>query len=132
MKDKRIYSILLLMVLAGYVWLFLNINTQIHVFGCLFKNATNIPCPSCGTTRAILSILEGDLKAGLKFNPLGYIYLIAMIIVPFIILIDYFFKKNIVIKVYNLFILKLSNKNIFIPFFSIILLNWVWNIIKML
>ncbi len=132
MKNKRTYIMLLLLMIAGYVWVYLNFNNHAPSFGCLFKYITNIPCPSCGTTRAVLSIISGDLGAGLKYNPLGYFYLIAMILVPIFMIIDFVFQKNSIIKAYDIFILNLSNKKISIPFFSIILLNWGWNIIKML
>lgn len=40
---------------------------------CLFRHFTGIPCPCCGTTRACLSVLRGDLVGALKFNPLAVI-----------------------------------------------------------
>jgi uncharacterized membrane protein YfcA len=39
---------------------------------CLFRNLTGLPCPFCGTTRSVGSILQGNLDAALAFNPLGF------------------------------------------------------------
>jgi hypothetical protein len=39
--------------------------------GCPFKRLTGLPCLSCGTTRAALSLLRGDFSAAFHFNPLS-------------------------------------------------------------
>jgi hypothetical protein len=38
---------------------------------CLWHRATGLPCPGCGATRAILSLLQGRIAAALAFNPLA-------------------------------------------------------------
>ena len=38
---------------------------------CPWHTVTGFACPGCGSTRAILRLLEGDLAAGLAFNPLA-------------------------------------------------------------
>ena len=38
---------------------------------CLWHTATGMPCPGCGTTRAILGLLQGRFSAALAFNPLA-------------------------------------------------------------
>jgi len=35
---------------------------------CLFRNLTGWECPGCGMTRAILSLLRGDLATALHYN----------------------------------------------------------------
>jgi hypothetical protein len=42
--------------------------------GCLLKDIFDIPCPSCGMSRAFLSLLLGDIKAALHFHPLFWIF----------------------------------------------------------
>jgi hypothetical protein len=37
---------------------------------CLFHLATGFPCPGCGSTRAMLQLLQGHVTAALAFNPL--------------------------------------------------------------
>ncbi len=39
--------------------------------GCPFNAITGIPCPSCGTTRAALAMLQGRPLLALAFNPLA-------------------------------------------------------------
>lgn len=38
---------------------------------CLFARFTGMPCPSCGSTRAMRALLAGDLHQVLHYNPLG-------------------------------------------------------------
>ena len=40
---------------------------------CLFQTLTNLPCFSCGTTRAMVSLAQGDILASLSHNPLGLV-----------------------------------------------------------
>jgi hypothetical protein len=37
---------------------------------CAFKGITGIPCPTCGSTRAVLHLTHGEIIAALVFNPL--------------------------------------------------------------
>lgn len=36
---------------------------------CVFRNVTNLPCPTCGITRATLAFARGDVLAGVLYNP---------------------------------------------------------------
>lgn len=39
--------------------------------GCLFRELTGLPCPTCGTTRAALALVRLDLAGAIAFNPLA-------------------------------------------------------------
>ena len=39
---------------------------------------TGIPCPTCGMTRGVASLLHGDPRGAFLFNPLGMIILLGM------------------------------------------------------
>jgi hypothetical protein len=54
-----------------------------RVTACVFKAGTGVPCPSCGSTRALESLVAGDLVGAVLVNPLavltlagGLIYLV--------------------------------------------------------
>ena len=36
---------------------------------CMFRTVTDLPCPTCGTTRATLAFARGDVLAGVLYNP---------------------------------------------------------------
>ena len=38
--------------------------------GCVFRRATGVPCPTCGTTRAVLAAMAGRVADAFAFNPL--------------------------------------------------------------
>ena len=58
-------------------WLFLvaagvlldHVTGHSHNF-CLLKSTTGVPCPTCGTTRAFLSLSRGDVLGAWRMNPL--------------------------------------------------------------
>lgn len=38
---------------------------------CLFKHLTALPCPSCGLTRAMIQIAQGDVVEAMRYNLLS-------------------------------------------------------------
>lgn len=131
---NKLYVLVCCMVAAGYAWIALNlVSIENHYHGaniCLFKSATGIPCPSCGSTRSIMAMLHGDFWSGLLINPLGLLSFVAMIAMPIWIFRDILFHKsgfyNFYFKVENL----LRKKHIGLPAILFIVLNWIWNIYK--
>ena len=47
---------------------------------CTFRKLTGIPCPSCGTTRTALALLNFDSCGALTVNPLATIVAVVFII----------------------------------------------------
>jgi hypothetical protein len=135
MTKKSLYKLFMVLSLAGYVWLGWNvIETASHPFVpslCLFKDLTGIPCPSCGTTRSLVALIHGNLKEALEINPLGLIIAIALVVVPLWIITDMLKKSDSLYRLYN----KMenvfsSNKWVSVTAVLILVINWVWNIIK--
>lgn len=55
-----------------FTFLYLAFVIMMYLFGipCLMKSFLGIPCPGCGMTRAMLSVLRFDLKAAFRFHPM--------------------------------------------------------------
>lgn len=132
---KKLYTILLVACAAGYVWLGMNIlyppayhsrETSI----CLLKHFTNIPCPSCGSTRSLLSVLKGNFSEGFYLNPLGYLLLLIMLATPVWIVLDLVKRSDSLLVFYDKCEKLLSRKTVAIPAIALVLINWVWNIYK--
>jgi hypothetical protein len=51
---------------------------------CLWHSLTGWPCPGCGTTRALTSLLRADLLGALAFNPLASAAAMAFVVVGLI------------------------------------------------
>lgn len=39
-----------------------------HLFTCIFKSSFGIECPGCGTQRAFISLLKGEIIESLKYH----------------------------------------------------------------
>jgi len=134
MKRNRLYILLSSVIIIGYIWLGFSYNNVIlknnGVNVCLFKQVTNMPCPSCGSTRAVFSILSGDISESLLLNPFGMIIISIMVLSPFLILYDVLKGKQYVYSLYHRIELVLKRKLVAIPMIFLVLINWIWNIYK--
>ncbi len=135
MNKKNLYLFLLLLSLTGYIWIAWNVvdnaRKETTVDFCLFKTVTHIPCPSCGTTRAIVLLANGQIKNSIMLNPFGMLAAIALIIIPLWIILDIIRSKESFLKYYKLTEqIIIRNKWISITAITIVLLNWIWNIAK--
>ena len=71
------------------ILLVLSIIFILNFFGiriCPFFNIFKIPCPGCGLTRSIKSILSGHIIEGMKYNVLGIPLILIFIIYIILIL----------------------------------------------
>ncbi len=135
MNKRKLYLITIIACLAGYIWVFVSykyvdkfLNSDVEV--CPIKIVTNIPCPSCGSTRAVLLLLEGDIISSILLNPFGLIITFIMIFFPLMMLYDLITRKETYFKFYKKTEIILRHKWIAISAIAIVLLNWIWNIYK--
>ncbi len=134
MNRKSFYILFSVVCLISYVWLFFNIQSQstsTHTLSvCMFKNITSVPCPACGTTTSVLSLLAGDFQQAIMTNPSGIIAAFLLLVIPLWLLNDALFKKaslfNFYVKSENF----IKQKYVAALLFTAVLSNWVWTIIK--
>jgi hypothetical protein len=134
MVRNKLYVLVSTACAAGYIWLFINyqrsITENFEPGLCLFKRVTGIPCPSCGSTRSVLSILKGDFVEALLWNPFGLIIMAILVLAPLWIIYDIVFHKDSFFQVYNHTEIFLRRKWIAVPLILMVILNWIWNIHK--
>ena len=135
MSRNRLYTIIMMACSAGMVWLFLQYSIkepgQAHeANACLIKQATTIPCPSCGTTRSIFALVEGKVGEAFHLNPFGILVLLVMIVSPLWIVFDIIFRKESFARYYHIVENQVKNKWFAIPAITAVLANWIWNICK--
>jgi Protein of unknown function (DUF2752) len=134
MSKKNLYLLILGFALAGYSWVVLSYyllqtnNPTLNV--CLFRQVTGIPCPSCGTTHAILSITKGNFRQALDKNILGFPVALMLVIFPLWILIDLIRKKGSFYQFYFWAESYLRKKWVAWSALIFLLANWGWNIFK--
>ena len=134
MNRNKLYILLAATCTMGYIWLAVSYhgsmaNIQLPEI-CFFKHLTNIPCPSCGTTRSVLFILNGDILKGIEFNPFGLIIILILAISPLWILYDMLWQKSTLFISYCRIEYVLKQKWAVIPAITLVLANWIWNIYK--
>lgn len=134
MNKSKLYLLLTVVLAAGYAYLITVLiageHSKHYVNTCLIKNVTGIPCPSCGSTRSVTSIINGNFTHAFLLNPLGYIVAVIMLIMPFWLLYDVLFKKQSLYNAYTIFETVLKKKKVAIPLVLLIAANWIWNIYK--
>jgi hypothetical protein len=135
LSRNNFYRYLVLACLAGYIWILLVSRLKPEDIGssydvCLIHHFLHVPCPSCGSTRSVLSLMHGDLAGGLYWNPLGFLIFTALVVFPFWIGYDLLLKKESCYKYFRLFEKTMRRKRVAIPAIALILINWVWNIWK--
>jgi len=133
MSKKKLYLLLSIACATGYIWLtftYFNNAPNNGVGICIFKHFTTIPCPSCGSTRSVISLLNGDILGSLLWNPFGLILVAIMVISPIWIFYDIIKHKETLFQSYTRAELFLKRKWVALPAILIVLANWVWNIYK--
>lgn len=134
MVRNKLYVLVSTACAAGYIWLFINYHRSfsgtMEPGVCLFKRITGIPCPSCGSTRSVLSIMNGDFITAVLWNPFGLIIMSFLIMAPLWILYDIVLHKDSLLQAYNRTEIFLRRKWIAIPLILLVILNWIWNIYK--
>lgn len=132
MTRNKLYSLLLIACLSGFIYLFCYVQTtKEHNFSaCIIKNLTGYPCPSCGTTRAVLFLLKGEIAESLLLNPFGIIVSVIMVVFPFWVLTDVFFKKETFYFWYKKAEGTIRKPALAVLLILLVLLNWIWNIFK--
>lgn len=133
MKQK-LYITLFIACMAGYGWLYLNAGhppEALHAVGvCPVKYITTLPCPSCGSTRSVLQLLEGNFTTAFLLNPFGYLILLLMVMLPVWIVTDLVTRRQSLYLVYTRTETYLKQAQYAIPLIALVLVNWIWNITK--
>ncbi|SCJ94834.1 Protein of uncharacterised function (DUF2752) [uncultured Clostridium sp.] len=83
-NNKRIIFIVLISIMLWIILLRLFSNLTGTI--CLIRGIIGIPCPACGITRAIKSLIRLNIKDALYYNPL--------FLMPFIFMVVLIFKRK--------------------------------------
>jgi Protein of unknown function (DUF2752) len=134
-KAQQLYLFILTACLVGYIWVGYHVyHTSVDAHAstevCIIKHVTHIPCPSCGATRSVLEILQGEIKNAFLLNPLGIVLFLMMLVFPVWIIIDKINRKTTFYTFYIKAENTLRKPQFAILFAALILMNWVWNIKK--
>lgn len=133
-KRNLLYFFILAACFLGFIWIYVNLTNKHHeaksIDVCLMKRVTNIPCPSCGVTRSVVSLTKGDFLKAFLTNPLGYIVLIIMIVAPLWVFYDFSLKKKSFFQFYQTLENYIRKPTIAVILITLVIVNWIWNIYK--
>jgi hypothetical protein len=131
---NKLYLLIFIAFIAGYVWLYFGLTNDYTksklIEVCPIKHITNIPCPSCGSTRSVILLTKGNLVGAFRTNPFGYIIAIIMLLTPLWITFDIVFKRKTFFEFYKKIESYLKRPQFAIPLILLVIINWIWNITK--
>jgi hypothetical protein len=133
-NRNKLYLLIFTACLAGYIWYFYNTSEKFtktaELDVCIIKHTTNIPCPSCGSTRSVITLLQGNFIEAFLINPLGLIVAAIMIFAPLWIIADITVGKSTLFNFYKKTEVFLKQPKYSIPLIFFTVINWIWNITK--
>ena len=134
MSRTRLYLLLATLTTLGYAYLAYSLyfsHSHVGITICPIKNIAGIPCPSCGTTRAVIAIINGHFSEAALINPLGYLAVVATAVLPVWLSYDLLLQKETLRVSYNKAENYIKGSKIFIALAACLMLtNWIWNIYK--
>lgn len=131
LTRNRLYSLVLLGCSLAYLLVIWTAQAPESSFSvCLFKRATDLPCPSCGSTRAIVSLANGNLWQAFMYNPIGIFLGLLLVLLPLWVILDLMLGRQSLFLHYQQADTRLKNPKILVPFLLFIAMNWIWNLSK--
>ncbi len=134
MTPRKFYNITIAGGGAALIWLLLSLyNKMMLISGpviCPIRNITGYPCPSCGVTRSLISLITGDITEALFINPLGILLSVLALVVVAAGGYDLLTRQQ---KLYRLYLQTeqwIKKPAIASFFILLVLANWYWNISK--
>jgi hypothetical protein len=136
---SRLYAVVLAFTVLGYTWVAWSLaagpgpppGDRALPSPCIFKAATGLPCPSCGTTRAIAALAGGDVGGSLLWNPFGLLVALGAIVIPPWVLADLLRARDGFHRLYLSAERALGrSRPLAFACAALVLANWGWNVIK--
>ncbi len=134
LTKTRLYTLVMALAVASYgllSYFYHNSNGRISAQVCPINRLAGIPCPSCGSARSIVLIMEGNLHGAALTNPFGYFAAFLLIALPAWVALDLVRKHDSLHRSYLIAEAWLKqHKWVAALLVVLILANWAWNITK--
>lgn len=135
MTRNKLYTIVILACMTGWAWIKFNTastSAPAETTVCIFKHVTNVPCPSCGTTRSVVTLMEGDVMEAFLTNPFGLLVATFILVGPPWIIWDLLTGNKTFMLWYERAESFIRQKKVAIVLIGLVVANWIWNIFKAL
>lgn len=130
MTRRAFYLLTGALCALGYVWIFFSWQAPGGGSPCLFRWLTGVPCPACGSTRALRALLQGDVAQAFLVNPNSLLLAVLLAGVPLWLLADGLRRKATLYALFCRTDAALHRRAVFVPLAFIFVANWIWNILK--
>ncbi len=81
MEKKNIYRIILKNALLIVCFVLYSLILRILNISCPFFEIFGMPCPTCGVTRSLLSLVKFDFEGYRNYNPFSLFLCISVLII---------------------------------------------------
>jgi hypothetical protein len=75
-------------------------------------------------------LTNGDFVGAFNLNPFGYLIALIMLISPIWIIADFTMRSNTLFNFYQKVETYLKRPKYAVPLILLVVINWVWNILK--
>ena len=120
LKKYKYFIILIIVLALGAIYLVFDPSASVFFPKCPFLSLTGLPCPGCGSQRAIHSLLNWDIASAVKFNFL----LVALLPVTFIYIFSSIFRSK-----FPKFYITVHHPYVIMTIFVIVVLWWILRIV---
>ena len=111
-----------LVSVAGVFFVYiLYLFNRLPYLPCVFKVITGYPCPTCGSTRIVSSLIELDILSAFRWNPLLFLGGITFITWVFYGFYMFFSGKKIQVT-----LTKKEGLFLRLGFITLFILNWIY------
>jgi hypothetical protein len=117
-------------LVSGILWIVLNAAGLISFSPCPFHLITGWACPSCGTTRAIMALIHGNIAGSLLINPIAIVVCLLLLCFGLCWTWDLLTGRNTRVRIIERFGLLIQRRRVALPLVVLVLANWIWNISK--
>ena len=96
--DKKYSKLIIIetsiIALITVRFLFVNSNLINLIPPCFWKENFNLTCPSCGSTRCIISLFSGDFIQSFTYNPFLFILIVYLFLLNLLYIINTILDKK--------------------------------------
>lgn len=127
---RRFYTIWAIMLLVSYAWIGIQFadGCSYSIIVCPSRLLYGVPCPGCGTTRALMKLLDGQVVEALRININVIIAATVLAGSPVVMIADMITGRGIGLRIWQTFELCMKKRIVFAIFIAMEFVIWMNNI----
>lgn len=127
-SRNRLYAGIAALGAAGGTWLLCAGSVGGELTPCPFKLVTGFACPACGSTRAVLALLEG--KDPLQYNPIGLVTFAVAVVALALMVNDLARGSDRLLRAWEMAERWVRSPPVAVAGTAVLAANWAWTLSK--